>query len=238
MTDTSVYLQPAFILHHRKFRETSLILDVLTRDFGRVSLLAKGVRKARSKTAGLLQSFIPLAISYVGKAELKTLTDAEIIYPYTELQGAALYSGFYINELIGCFLHKDDPHPEVFDHYRECLAALSGPLSIEVALRNFELDLINHAGYGLQLDHDFHNQLPVDSAKQYDFDVERGPIEAAEGKFSGKALNALRSRDFSDSEALMEAKRLMRTVIDVCLQGKPLKSRSIIHKIIKQTKND
>jgi len=238
MTDTSVYLQPAYILQHRKFRESSLILEVLTRDFGRISLLAKGVRKSRSKTAGLLQPFIPLAVSYLGKAELKTLTDVEMLQPYVELHGAAIYSGFYINELVGCFLHKDDPHPEVFDHYGVCLAALSSQPSIEAALRKFELDLINHAGYGLQLDHDLHNKLPVDPLKKYTFDIEQGPIEDAGGKFSGNTLNAISSRDFSDPGVLIEAKRLMRTVIDAYLQGKSLKSRGIITQIIKQTKND
>lgn len=237
MTDTSVYLQPAFILQHRKFRETSLILDVLTRDFGRIALLAKGVRKSRSKTAGLLQSFIPLAISYIGKAELKILTDVEIIPPYIELQGTAFYSGFYMNELIGCFLLKDDPHPEVFKHYGECLSALSGQSATEAALRNFELNLINHAGYGLQLFHDLHNKRPVDPLKKYLFDVERGPVEDENGQFSGKALRAISLRDFSDPQVLIEAKRLMRAVIDVYLQGKPLKSRAIINKIMKQTKN-
>ena len=106
MTDSAVYLQPAFILQQRKFRETSLIIDVLTRDFGRVSLLAKGVRKAKSKTAGLLQPFIPLTLSYFGKTELKTLTDVEITQPFIQLQGLALYCGFYVNELVGCFLHR------------------------------------------------------------------------------------------------------------------------------------
>ncbi len=237
MTETAVYLQPAFVLQHRRFRETSLIMDVLTRDFGRISVLAKGVRKSRSKTAGLLQPFIPLAISYVGKAELKTLTDVEIIQPYLELQGTAFYSGFYINELIGCFLHKDDPHPEVFNHYGECLISLSDQPKIEAALRNFELHLINNAGYGLQLDHDYHNKRPVDSLKKYQFDVEQGPIEAENGQFSGKALCAISAREFSDPQVLIEAKRLMRLVIDIYLQGKPLKSRTIMTKLITQTRN-
>ena len=141
MTDSAVYLQPAFILQQRKFKETSLILDVLTRDFGRVSLLAKGVRKAKSKTAGLLQPFIPLAVSYLGKTELKTLTHVEIIPPFIQLQGLALYCGFYVNELVGCFLHQYDPHPEVFAYYGECLSSLSDSSKIEAALRIFELDL-------------------------------------------------------------------------------------------------
>lgn len=246
MIDSSVYLQPAFILQQRKFRETSLIIDVLTRDFGRISLLAKGVRKAKSKTAGLLQPFVPLLLSYVGKAELKILSNVEIIQPgkelkSCELKGLALYCGFYINELVGFFLHKYDPHPEVFSDYADCLSSLSAEgnqllsnnSKIESALRIFELNLMDNAGYGLQLEHDCRNEKQVDPLKKYIFDVEQGPVEAADGYFSGKALLALNSRQFNDAQVLSEVKTLMRTVIDVHLQGKPLKSRAVINQIIK-----
>ncbi|TRW92113.1 DNA repair protein RecO [Candidatus Methylobacter oryzae] len=261
MTEPAVYLQPAFILQHRKYRETSLIIDVLTRDFGRVSLLAKGVRKAKSKTAGLLQPFIPLLISYFGKAELKTLTDVElqpaspipgdnracsrpaygihsvpgdIIQPLGELKGLALYCGFYVNELIGYFLHKYDPHPEVFDYYSRCLSRLSDGANIEAALREFELDLLQVVGYGLPLEYDV-NDHPIGSFKKYDFNVGQGAVEALNGQFSGKALQALNARKLTDSQVLVEAKILMRMVIDVYLQGKQLKSRAVINEIIKHT---
>jgi len=232
MTDSAVYLQPAFILHQRKFRETSLIIDVLTRDFGRVSLLAKGVRKARSKTAGLLQPFIPLTLSYFGKAELKTLTDVEIIQSAIELKGLTLYCGFYINELVAYFLHQYDPHPDVFTHYRECLSCLSDSSKIEAALRVFELNLMDAVGYGLQLDYDYHNEKAVHPLTKYHFNVEQGPIEAQDGHFSGKTLQALKSREFTDPQVLIEAKILMRTVIAVYLHGKPLKSRAVMNKVI------
>jgi len=237
MTELSVYLQPAFILQQRKYRETSLIIDVLTRDFGRISLLAKGVRKAKSKTAGLLQPFVPLVISYVGKAELKTLTDVEIIQPFSEIKGLALYCGFYMNELVGCFLHKYDPHPEVFEHYRDCLSGLMDSSRMEAALRLFEFDLMDSVGYGLQLEYD-DNDSPIDPSKKYDFTVGQGPVESVGGQFSGKTLQAISLREFTDPQVLAEAKILMRTVIDVYLQGKPLKSRTVINKIIKHTKNE
>jgi DNA repair protein RecO (recombination protein O) len=234
MTDSAVYLQPAFILQQRKFRETSLIIDVLTRDFGRVSLLAKGVRKAKSKTAGLLQPFIPLKLSYFGKSELKTLTDVEITQPFIQLQGLAIYCGFYVNELVGCFLHQYDPHPEVFAYYEKCLSGLSDSLKIEAALRIFELDLMDAVGYGLQLEYDFHNDKAIQPLIRYHFNVEQGPIEAPDGYFSGKTLQALKSRQLSDPHVLVEAKILMRAVISTYLHGKPLKSRAVINKIIQQ----
>jgi DNA repair protein RecO (recombination protein O) len=237
VTDTAVYLQPAFILQHRKYRETSLIIDVLTRDFGRISLLAKGVRKAKSKTAGLLQPFIPLAISYIGKGELKTLTDVEVVQPFPELKGLGLYCGFYINELVGYLLHKYDPHPEVFAYYQECLSRLPDASKIETTLRIFELDLMDNIGYGLQLQQDVSNKKPINPSKKYIFNIEQGPIEDENGPFSGKTLQAMSARDFTDSQVLAEAKILMRAAIDTHLQGKPLKSRTVINEIMKHTKN-
>lgn len=232
MTDRAVYLQPAFILQQRKFRETSLIIDVLTRDFGRVSLLAKGVRKAKSKTAGLLQPFIPLSLSYFGKSELKTLTDVEITQPFIQLQGLAVYCGFYVNELIGFFLHQYDPHPEVFACYKKCLSGLSDSSTIEAALRIFELDLLDAVGYGLQLNHDFPDGRAIQPLTHYHFNAEQGPIEATDGSFSGKTLLALQRRQLTDPQVLAEAKTLMRKVIAVYLNGKPLKSRAVINQII------
>ncbi|EGW22323.1 DNA repair protein recO [Methylobacter tundripaludum SV96] len=230
MTESAVYLQPAFILRHRKYRETSLIIDVLTRDFGRISLLAKGVRKAKSKTAGMLQPFIPLLVSYFGKAELKTLTDVEMIQPFSEIKGLALYCGFYINELVGYFLHKYDPHPEVFGHYGECLSCLSDGPNVEAALRQFELNLMECAGYGLQLEYD-DNESPIESLKKYEFNAGKGAVEVVDGPFSGKTLLALSSGELTDPQVLSEAKTLMRTVIDVYLQGRQLKSRAVINKV-------
>lgn len=230
ITESTVYLQPAFILQQRKYRETSLIIDALTQDFGRVSVLAKGVRKPNSKTAGLLQPFIPLTISYIGQAELKTLTDVEMIRPCSDLKGLALYCGFYINELLSHFLHKYDPHPELFDYYSDCLLSLINGTNIESALRLFELNLIECAGYGLQLEMDA-NQKPIEAFKKYLFNVEQGPIESVNGLFSGKTLQALQRRELIDPLVLSEAKILMRMVINTYLQGKPLKSRAVINKV-------
>lgn len=234
MTANAVYLQPAFILQHRRYRETSLIIDVLTQDYGRVAVLAKGVRKAKSKTAGLLQPFVPLKLSYAGKSELKTLTHAEIIPPVTILTGLALYCGFYVNELVSRFLHQHDPHPEVFTAYRACLIRLADNLELEAALRVFELELMNYCGYGLQLDYDVYHDQPVEPAKRYHFNAEQGLVAAEQGLFSGMTLQAIKRKDFTHPQVLSEAKLLMRTVIDSHLQGKSLKSRTVINQIIKQ----
>ena len=231
MTDNLVYLQPAYILAQRKYRESSVIIDVLTRDFGRVSILARGVRKEKSKTAGLLQAFMPIKISYFGKTELKALSHVEMAGPSENLQGIALYCGFYVNELITRFLHPYDPHPEVFTCYEACLASLLKNENIEATLRVFELDLTEATGYGLELDYDLDNNK-ISPLASYHFDVERGVKISPDGHVSGATLLALKSRQLLEAQTLLEAKWLMRKVINSCLNGKPLKSRAVINQIM------
>lgn len=234
MSGSIVYLQPAFILQHRKFRETSLIIDVLTQDFGIVSILAKGVRKKKSKTAGLLLAFSALKISYIGKNELKILTHVELDSSVVKLTGLSLYCGFYVNEIVSCFLHKNDPHPEVFIEYQKCLALLAGSTNIEESLRYFELNLIEHVGYGVQLSIDANFETAVQPLKRYCFGGDSGMVENSKGYICGATLLLLEARESLDKQALFEAKQLMRRMIDFQLQGKELKSRAVLANIIKQ----
>ncbi|PPC90552.1 MAG: DNA repair protein RecO [Methylobacter sp.] len=230
----TIYLQPGFILKYRNYRETSIILEVFTRDYGKINLLAKGVRKPKSKTAGLLQPFLPLLISFTGKTELKALIHVEFLnMKISHLAGVALYCGFYVNELTGHFLHVYDPNPDVFNDYFKCLQALSEAGQQEIALRQYELNLLENLGYGVQLGFDPSLQKPVEANKHYEFYVEQGPIETTNGQFSGQILLAIDNREFAEIKVRSAAKIIMRRVIDFYLQGKPLKSRSVINKIIK-----
>ena len=234
MSDNRVHLQPAFILQYKKYKETSLILELLTRDYGRLSILAKGVRKQKSKTAGLLQPFIPLTVSYAGKSDLKSLTDVSRSLSLEGLKGVSLYCGFYINELVQQFLHKYDPHPEVFNDYQTCLAQLSTGQELEQSLRVFELNLMQHIGYGLHLKDDCKSGHSIQADKNYHFNVEQGAWLANDGDYKGATLLALHHRHLNDTETRIGAKKIMRLVIDYHLEGKILKSRAIISQIIKQ----
>lgn len=235
MSDTQVLLQPGFILKHMKYRESSLILDVLTRDFGIVSILARGVRKPKSKTAGVLLAFTALKLSYLDRHELKILTHAELDDETTRLTGISLYCAFYINELVGYFLHKNDPHPEVFVQYQQCLAAMAETQNTEQILRFFELNLIEQIGYGIQLSTDLMADALVQPLNKYYYDDGlSGMVQSDEGYVSGNTLFALETRNQLDQQALYEAKQLMRRIIDFHLQGKELKSRAVLAKIIRQ----
>ncbi|MEQ1636165.1 MAG: DNA repair protein RecO [Methylococcales bacterium] len=249
MTEAVVLLQPAFILQHRPYRETSLILDLLTRDYGIVAVLAKGVRKAKSKTAGLLLPFKALTVSYCGKADLKMLTQVELQAGATNLTGLALYCGFYVNELVSRFLHKYDPHPEVYNDYFDCLTQLTWVMSadqcsgssltpvmqLEAVLRVFELNLMQNIGLALLTQHDAYTETAIKPAATYYFHAELGVIEhSGTGTVSGKTILAMNDKDFSDAQTLSEAKKIMRSVINFHLQGKPLKSRAVLTKIYRQ----
>jgi DNA repair protein RecO (recombination protein O) len=232
MNDSAVHLQSAFILRHKKYRETSIIIDVLTRDFGIVSIIARGVRKKKSKMAGVLLAFTSLKISYFGKNNLKVLTSAELDLPIIKLNGLSLYCGFYINELIAYFLYEHDPHPEVFVEYVKCLVQLNEAKDIEQVLRFFELNLMENIGYGIELNRDVYNNTVVKASENYLFNAELGMIESAKGFVSGETLLRLSTREALDKKALYEAKKLMRMMIDFHLQGKQLKSRAVLAKII------
>jgi len=234
MNDNQVYLQPAFILQHRKYRESSLILDVITEDYGVVTLLARGVRKKKSKTAGLLLAFTPLKLSFVGRHELKILTHVELDSTVIKLNGLSLYCGFYINELVSHFLHKNDPHPEVFYEYQQCLILLAENKKREQVLRFFEINLIGHIGYGVQLVVDAEENEPVKLLMSYCYVAEKGMVKRLKGYVCGETLYALNAREQLTEKALFESKQLMRQVIDFQLQGKELKSRAVLAKIIKQ----
>jgi DNA repair protein RecO (recombination protein O) len=231
MNDNIVYSQSAYVLQQKNYRESSLLIDALTCDAGRISLVAKGVRKAKSKTLGLLRPFNELSLSYVGRAELKTLTDAEIIHANFSLSGLAVYCGYYVNELVFNFLHKYDPHPELYVSYRQCLLGLAQGERIEAVLRNFELNLLESIGYGINID--VAEQNPIANDKKYRFNKDYGFIEDKYGTFEGQQLLAVRQRRFNEIDVLRSAKIMMRTIIDIHLNDKPLKSRSVLNSVMK-----
>jgi len=227
-----VALQPAFVLHRRPYRETSWIVELFSQDHGRVAVVARGIRKARSRSAALLQPFMPLLVSWQGKGELQNLSQVEAGAEQPALSGKNLRCGFYLNELLMRLLPKQDPHARLFTVYRQTLENLQGPVC-EKTLRLFEKNLLMEIGYGLPLweEQQFKNE------ESYRFSAEHGflPCSALESKsaimarsgvFSGKTLNALLTENFEDSLCLQEIKRLMRFVLATLL-GRPLESRSL-----------
>lgn len=232
MSESAVHLQPAFILQHRPYRETSLLMEVFTRDFGIVPLLAKGVRKEKSKWAGLLTPFSLLQLSYLDKNELKIFTQAELVSHFP-LQRLALYCGFYVNELLQSFLYRHDPHPYLFECYQDCLLDLMHSETIEQTLRYFELDLLGETGYGVQLDNQQLNNQTIQPLQRYNFAAGDGIVADSMGIVSGATLLTLNVKATLTGSALNESKLLLRKMLEVHLQGKPLKSRDVLANIIR-----
>lgn len=231
---TRILLQPAFVLHQRPYRNTSLLLDVFTRDYGLLGVIAKGVRQRANADRALLQPFNNVLISYSGRGELMTLTTVERQAQLGELKAKALFSGLYMNELLLRLLHRNDPHAALFDFYRRSLLELAGsPERVEPVLRQFERNLLMELGYGLLLEQEVITGKPVLPDGIYYYDIERGPVAAeqastgAQPRISGRCLLALAAGTFDDSETGKEMKILMRHVLAHHLHGRPLKSREL-----------
>lgn len=224
--------EPSFVLHSYPFKETSLIVEVMSRNYGRVALVARGVRRPRSALRGVLVAFQPLELGWIGQAEVRTLTRAEWRGGQPLLSGQALLCGYYLNELLLKLLPRDDAHPLLFDSYRDALAALSIGEFEQPVLRRFEKALLRELGYGLTLDKDAESGAQIDPAKRYIYIIERGPV-LAEGAsadaaaISGDILLAMAADDWSRPETLAQGKLLMRRLIQHYLGGHALQSRRV-----------
>jgi DNA repair protein RecO (recombination protein O) len=227
-----VELEPAFVLHNRAYRESSLISEIFGRDSGRLGLVAKGARRPKSALRGMLQSFHPLLLSWSGSGELGLLTGAEPDGYVRPLAGKALFSGLYMNELLMRLMHRHDPHPELFQYYAGALQALADRQRSDEVLRIFEKHLLESTGYGLVLDHEVDNGEPIDGDCIYRYQIDRGPTTHESGdadgvRVSGETLLSLARESLESERVRIEAKRLMRVVLRRYLGDRPLATRSL-----------
>ena len=227
-----VTLQSAYVLHTRPYRDTSLLVEIFSHDYGRLGLVARGVRTNKSRYANLLQPFTPLLLSWSGQGELATLSGVEAAGVPPRLNGEMLLSGFYLNELLMRLLQRGDAHPVLFETYITSLASLADQAEQEPILRTFEHRLLREIGYGLILDHDVMSGEAIDPAARYHYLPERGPIFSTGQEedgiiIQGRTLMAIADDDYSNSEIRQEAKRLMRAALAVHLGERPLKSREL-----------
>lgn len=227
----SVYDQPAFLLHRREWQNTSLILDCLTLNHGRVNLIAKGGRNSRNRA--LFQPFIALTLSWAGRSNLPTLIsiDGEIL----DVDDNSYLSLLYINELLTVFLPKNDSAEFVYLRYRFLLESTRGLMVDPRDLRSFERDLMDDLGYLPDLEIDANTGSPINDSEYYQFDPSMGFFET-----ENNALGYLGSniRSWNDGVLVSSAvdklsARVMRSIIDLNLQGKILHSRNVYRQIKK-----
>lgn len=227
-----IYHQPGFVLHSRPYSESSLVMEVFTRDHGRVVLLAKGVRRPGSQLRSVLQTFQPLEVSWTGKSEMKTLTAAEWVGGMLPLENDALLYGFYLNELLMKLLAREDPHQGLYDAYVTALTHLSGMDAAQSALRMFELALLEETGVASDLFMDVENQIPVQPDRMYVVDPESGPRPAGDldeaPQVSGRTLLDMVRGDYTHAVTQQQSKLLMRYLLAHHLNGVPLQTRKIL----------
>ena len=229
-----VQLAAGYILHHYPYRDTSRILEVLTRDAGRLSLFARGVRGPKAKLAAELQPFRLLLLSWSGRGEAPQLTGAESAPDPRPLPPGALMAGFYLNELLLKLTHRHDPVPAVFDAYHTAVAALKANAPIEPTLRLFEKHLLELLGYGLALKFDARSGASIEADAYYHFRPEHGlvPANADTGSaLSGASLLALAREELTPGRVLEDARRLLQGALAQCLEGRELNTRAVARSI-------
>ena len=229
-----VELHPCFLLHKKAYRETSLLLEVFSKNHGRVGLVAKGATN-KKKLNQNLQPFTPLQIAWSGRGELGNLIGVESDGIPILLFGDKLFSGYYLNELLIRLLHRHDPHQKLFHVYHCIIEQLVATDSLESTLRLFEKKLLDELGYGLILDHDIETGEKINPDSFYYYIENKGPTLFSSGqvntnslKVKGKTLLYLLSElTMEDRECRSEAKRLMRYSLAPLLGDRPLHSRRI-----------
>lgn len=234
-----ILLARAYILHTLPYRDTSRILEVFTREHGRLSVFARGVRGPKAKLASLLQPFQPLLLSFTSRADAAQLVSAEgevAGHPHSNpgsltggLPPAALLSGFYLNELLLKLTTRHDPNAGLFDGYREALVALTAGRAPEPALRHFELRLLEEVGYGLDLTQTVAGG-PISAQGYYHFRPSEGLLTASaehSGAVRGRSLLKLAQGNLREGPELSDARKVLSAALEHCLEGRPIVTRAI-----------
>ena len=230
-----IELQPAYILHTRPYRDTSLLVDFFTPEYGRIGAVARGVRQGKGNKRVLFNPFLGLLVSLQGKTDLKLLTAIEAAGPACHLTGAQLYSGFYLNELLVRLLPEMDAHAQLYHRYQESLQRLRDNVDLEPLLRDFEFTLLQDLGYAIDFSADAHTGDEISSELHYWFDTQAGFYQAENPHpstsrlpvFQGKDILAMAARNFAAQETRQAAKRLSRLMLQPLLGSRPLRSREL-----------
>jgi len=222
-----------FLLHQRSYGETSIIADVFTQKSGKISFIAKGAKKPKSKFFGYLVPFQKLKITYSGRSELKTLTSIDRdLASNSNTFSKVSYSLLYINELLMKLLPKDAKHEELFVLYDEFLKKINKNNNLEISLRHFELDLLDMLGYGFDYDSEIDSNETIEAELSYVFVSERGFRKSNSSSFKGKDILSIKKRKLEDVP-LKYLKEITTKAIGICLEGKDLTSRKIFKSIKK-----
>jgi len=231
-----VLLEPAFVLHHRPYRNSSLIVECLTASHGRQALVAQGARRSETRQRSLLQPFRRIRLSWVRRGEMGRLTQVESDQPVPEITGDNLLAGFYVNELLLRLVARGDQNEAVMSCYSSCLERLAETRQIARAVRLFELRVLDALGFGIDLERDFRTGEPIRADHFYVFEHEGGLTAAGATEtmraYSGTHLISLREQKLEDTESLRVAKQLLGAILQDHLGERPLKTRAVMQEIV------
>jgi DNA repair protein RecO (recombination protein O) len=236
-----VELTPCYILHRRDYSESSLILEVFSRDHGRINLIAKGAKRNKKQQGISHNLYQKYNMSWVAKSELGTLIDIELSSLSDSLKPEVIMTGFYMNEVMLRLLHKHESHPELFDSYDLAIVQLINDVPEQIVLRYYEKTLLQSLGYGVILDHDVQTGEKLVTESDYYYNLDFGPslskINSESGiNISGKTLLELDTETLSETKNINEAKTLLRTILNQHLGDKPLASRALYQAYVKNKK--
>ena len=229
-----VSLEPAWILHHYPYRDSSLLLEVFSKEYGRVGLIARGARSARARWHSQLQILQPLSVSWSARGDLGTLTGVENRGIVNVIPGRQVLCACYLNELLLRLLTRHDPHPELFVAYEQAILTLES--AEEQTLRLFEKRLLQALGYGLLLDQDVDSGLALEDEALYEYRLERGPVQCRKAGdtgiyLHGSSLLALHRDAALDPRGCREVKQLMRAALALYLGARPLRTREVLRQL-------
>lgn len=225
--------EKAYILHARSYLDDSLLLNCLTEHHGRIILVAKKARQAKSRWRGLLQPFQGLWLEWRGRGSVMTLSQAEGQGLAYFFRGKVLVAALYLNELTDRLLQKAEPEANLFGLYGEVLASLNQGTSIESTLRAFELALLSSLGYALPLTYHVASGEAVLPEYYYKFHWQQGAERMIANQsrhpewISGQSLLAMAAGDWQSPQTLSEAKKLMRLIFKDILEKRGLQSPDV-----------
>ena len=220
------------------------MLEVFTREHGRLTLFARGVRGPKSRTASLLQPFRRLLGSWSGSGDAGQLTAVEAApvkgpTGAVELPAGALLSAWYLNELLLKLTLRTDAQPMIFDLYDEALALLRAGESVPPVLRMFERRLLELLGYGIEFGSEARSGAALQPEAYYHFHPGLGFVEtraaATEGVFAGRTLLAIAAEHWQESGVLEDARKIMRLALDGALEGRELRTRDVARAVSRRT---
>ena len=231
--------EPAYLIHQRPYSETSQIINLFSRHYGRVDAIAKGSKRPKSKFKSFLQPFSPILVSWSGRSQLKTLRSVDISSgKQSNVSRKHLMSAFYLNELILSFLTTADPYPDLFDAYSLAINNLSNADSSEIILREFEIQLLTEIGYAINFQTEAMSSKKIEPNLSYRFIAEEGFVSsvtssARDTLIKGSVIQSIDQKDFSQPQTMRAAKRIIRESVKYHLSGKELNTKKVVKSLKK-----